>query len=93
MSLTGSLYEAAGRPQEPYSFQLWGTIHYRIGEKWAKANIRPHRIKMVALSVLRVHRMRQKSTKLKSHDIQEIVRDSLTEVSLSKEPPKVRSAR
>ena len=92
MSLTGSLYDAAGRPQGPYSFQLWGTIHYRIGEKWAQANIRPHRIKMVALSVLRVQLIRRKNTTAEAHDDQEIVTDSLSEVSHSEDTQKVKSA-
>jgi len=92
MSLTGSLYDAAGRPQGPYSFQLWGTIHYRIGEKWAQANIRPHRIKMVALSVLRVQLIRRKNATAEAHDDQEIVTDSLSEVSHSEDTQKVKSA-
>jgi hypothetical protein len=92
MSLTGSLYDAAGRPQGPYSFQLWGTIHYRIAEKWAQANIRPHRIKMVALSVLRVQRIRQKRTTPEVHNDKAIVGDSLNQVTPSKETPKVKSA-
>ena len=92
MSLTGSLYDAAGRPQGPYSFQLWGTIHYRIGEKWAQANIRPHRINMVALSVLGVQRIRQKSTTPEVHNDEAIVSDSLNQVTPSKETPKVKSA-
>ena len=92
MSLTGSLYDAAGRPQGPYSFQLWGTIHYRIGEKWAQANIRPHRIKMVAFSVLRVQPIRRKNATAEAHDDQEIVTDSLSEVSHSEDTHKVKSA-
>jgi len=62
MSITGSLYDATGRPQGPYSFVVLGTVHYRIGEDWAEANIHPHRIEMTALSVIRLRRIRRKKT-------------------------------
>jgi len=58
LSLTASLYEAAGRPQGPYSFIVLGTVHYRIGEQWADVNIRSHKIEMTALSVTRLQRVR-----------------------------------
>jgi hypothetical protein len=92
MSLAGSLYEAAGRPQGPYSFLLLGTVHYRIGEDWAVANIRPHRIEMAALSVLRLRRIRQKSTTAEAHGNHEIASGSQTQGSPSKETAMVKSA-
>jgi hypothetical protein len=92
MSLAGNLYEAAGRPQGPYSFLVLGTVHYRIGEDWAVANIRPHRIEMAALSVLRLRRVRQKSTAAEAHDNHRIASGSQTQVSPSKETAMVKSA-
>ena len=92
MSLAGGLYDAAGRPQGPYSFNLWGTVHYQILEDWAQANIRPHRIEMAALSVLRVRQIRQKRTIVAARDDQEMSSGSLTQVSHSKKTAKVKSA-
>jgi hypothetical protein len=91
ISLAGSLYDAAGRPQGPYSFLLWGTVHYRIDEDWAQANIRPYRIEMAALSVVRVQRIRGNATPTKVHDHQEITSGSATQVHSAKETPKVKS--
>ena len=85
VSLAGGLYEAAGRPQGRYSFVLRGTVQYRIGEDWAQENIRPHRIEMAALSVLRVRRLRQESTTAEAHKDQRITSGCLPQVSLSKE--------
>jgi hypothetical protein len=84
MSIAGSLYEAAGRPQGRYSFVLRGTVHYRSGEDFAQANIRPHRVEMTALSVVRVRRIRQKSAAVGAHDEQKITSGSLTQVALPK---------
>ncbi len=91
MSLAGSLYEAAGRPQGPYSFVLWGTVHYRLGTDSAQANIRPHRVEMAALNVVRVRRARQKSTIAGAHDEQKITNGSRTQASPSKCSAKVAS--
>ena len=87
MSLAGGLYDAAGRPLGPYSFNLWGTVHYQIRENWAQANIRPHRIEMAALSVRRVRRIRQDSVTVEAHDDLEMPSDSLTHASHSKKRP------
>jgi hypothetical protein len=92
MSLAGGLYDAAGRPQGPYSFNLWGTVHYQIRENCAQANIPPHRIEMAALSVHRVRRIRQNSVTVDAHDDQEMPSDSLTHASHSKKKAKVKSA-
>jgi hypothetical protein len=92
VSLAGSLYEAAGRPQGPYSFLLSGTIHYRIGEDWTRVNIRPHRIEMTALSVVRVRRIRRTSTAVQTHDGQEIASNFPSQVNPPAETAKVRSA-
>jgi hypothetical protein len=92
MSIAGSLYEAAGRPQGAYSFLLLGTVHYRIGEDWAEANILPYRIEMAALSVLRLRRIRQKSNTVEAHNDQKIKSGSLTQVGLSKTTAKEKAA-
>jgi hypothetical protein len=91
MSLNGSLYDAAGRPQGLYSFLLWGTVHYRIGEEWAQANIRPHRIEMATLSLLRVRRTRQRTTTVEAYDDQKITNDSLAQTCPFTEAAKVKS--
>jgi hypothetical protein len=92
MSLAGSLYEAAGRPQGTYSFLVLGTVRYRTGEDWAEANIRPYRIKMAALSVLRLRRIRQKNLIAVAHDDLKLTGGSQAQENLSEETAKVRSA-
>jgi hypothetical protein len=91
VSLAGSLYEAAGRPQGRYSFVLRGTVQYRIGEDCAQANIRPHRIEMAALSVLRVRRLRRERTPAQTHDDQRIPSGFLAQISPSKETAMAKS--
>src|SRR5882724_5193811 len=77
MSITGSLYEAAGRPQGLYSFLVLGNVHYRIAEEdWAEACIYQHKIEMTALSVLSCRRIRQKEKKVESHDEHKIISSS-----------------
>jgi hypothetical protein len=67
MSIIGSLYEAAGRPQGTYSFHVLGTIRYRLADKWTEARIRQHKIEMTALSVLSCRRIRHRRSTVKSH--------------------------
>jgi hypothetical protein len=92
MSIIGSLYDAAGRPQGPYSFLVVGTVHYRIGEDWAQSNILPHRIEMAALSVRRLRRIRRESTSAESHDGHRIIGSSPIQKDSSKETSKVKAA-
>jgi hypothetical protein len=92
MSLAGSLYEAAGRPQGKYLFLVLGTVHYRIGEDWAEENIRPYRIEMAALSVLRLRRIRQKNLIAVADDGLKLTGGSQAQENLSEETAKVRSA-
>ena len=67
MSITGSLYEAAGRPQGTYSFRVLGAIRYRRDDNWAEAFIHQHQMEMTALSVLSCKRIREKKTTIESH--------------------------
>jgi hypothetical protein len=68
MTITGSLYDAAGRPQGPYSFVVLGTVHYRIGEDWAEACIQQYKMEMTALSVVSCRRIRGNRTSVEPHD-------------------------
>jgi hypothetical protein len=92
MSLSSSLYEAAGRPQGPYSFLLLGTVHYRIDGDWAQANIQPHKIEMAALSVLRVRRVRQKRAGAEAYETHNLMCSSVPQVSHPEEKAKLKSA-
>jgi hypothetical protein len=66
-SLAASFYEAAGRPQGPYSFLVSGTVRYRIDEEWAEAHIRPHSVEMAALSVIRLRPVRKNNGSANRH--------------------------
>jgi hypothetical protein len=92
MSITGSLYEAAGKPQGPYSFLLTGTVRYRIEEDWAQSNMPSYRIEMTALSVLRLRRIRTKDAAAEYHDRHTIIDSSTTQVRVSKETAKAKAA-
>jgi hypothetical protein len=93
MSITGSLYEAAGRPQGPYSFRVLGSVHYRIAdEDWAEACICQHKIEMTALSVLSCRRLRHKSTTVEPLSENKIVASSPTPESQAKETAEVEVA-
>jgi hypothetical protein len=60
--------EAAGRPQGSCSFLVLETIHYRIGDEWAEANLHRYRIEMAALSVIRLRRVGKNSTRVEAYD-------------------------
>jgi len=91
ISITGSLYEAAGKPQGPYSFLVLGSVHYRIAEEdWAEACIYQHKIEMTAFSVLSCRRIRQNRTSVEPHDAYKI--SSSREVSPSEGTAKVKVA-
>jgi hypothetical protein len=92
LSITGSLYEAAGRPQGPYSFLMLGTAYYRIGENWAEACIHEHKLELTVLSVVSCKRIRQKRTTLESRGEHKIVGSSPSPVSPAKETAKVKVA-
>jgi hypothetical protein len=93
MSITGSLYEAAGKPQGPYSFLVLGSVHYRIAEEdWAEACIYQHKIEMTALSVLSCKRIRHKSTTVEPLSENKIVANSPTPESYAKETAEIEVA-
>jgi hypothetical protein len=92
-SLARSLYEAAGRPQGSHSFLVLETIHYRIGDEWAEANIHRYRMEMAALSVIRLRRVRKNSTREEAYDSpKKLTSDSQMQGSPSEETEKADSA-
>lgn len=49
ISLSGSIYKAAGGPQRKYSCVLSPVLRYRIGEEWFEKKMEDYRIGMVGL--------------------------------------------
>lgn len=58
MSLAGIVYEAAGRPQGPYACLILPNVRYRTGDMWVEKALGTYRLRMVALSVMGLRRMR-----------------------------------
>jgi hypothetical protein len=56
VSLAAAIYDAAGRPQGPYSCLLSTNVRYRILNEWCNAQLDTCRVEMVALTVLGLHR-------------------------------------
>ena len=65
ISLAGAIYDAAGRPQGPYSSIVHTFVHYRLLDKWLVAEVESCRIEMAALSVLNLLRPRWYHKKIK----------------------------
>jgi hypothetical protein len=58
VSLTGAMYDAAGRPQGTYSFVLFADVRYRMGNEWFSKALDICWVEMAALTVLRLRRAR-----------------------------------
>jgi len=69
ISLNQCLYKAAGNPQGWYSFNLSGAVTYQIEEDWARVTIRPRRIEMTALSIIRLGRQGRKNIVSEPHNV------------------------
>lgn len=58
ISLLETVYSAAGKPQGEYSFLISGVIRYRVGDNWFEITLQTYRVRMIALSAIRLLRMR-----------------------------------
>jgi len=66
VSLVGSIYEAAGRPQGRYSCMAFTDVHFRVGDEWFKKTLDACRLEMAALTVFRLRRPRLSLPKIPS---------------------------
>jgi hypothetical protein len=58
VSLARTIYDAAGRPQGPYSCLLSTTVRYRVFDEWCNAKLQTYRVEMAALTVVDLHSAR-----------------------------------
>jgi hypothetical protein len=69
VSLVGSIYEAAGRPQGRYSCLVYIEVHFRFDDEWFSKILETYKVEMVALSVHGLHRLRwyEKKASITNH--------------------------
>jgi hypothetical protein len=58
MSLASAIYNAAGRPQGPYSCLVFTDVLCRVGDEWFSKALDTCRVEMAALTVIRLRRSR-----------------------------------
>jgi hypothetical protein len=58
ISLVETVYLAAGKPQGEYSFLISGSIRYRAENNWYEIALQTYRVRMIALTAVRLLRMR-----------------------------------
>jgi hypothetical protein len=58
VSLLETVYTACGKPQGEYSFLISGTVRYRVNDNWFEISLQTYRVRMIALSAVRLLRMR-----------------------------------
>src|SRR5205807_2112543 len=49
VSLVGSIYEGAGRPQGKYTCVIFTDVHFRVGNEWFNKTLDACRVEMAAL--------------------------------------------
>jgi hypothetical protein len=65
VSLARSIYDAAGRPQAPYSCFVLTNVLYRVFDEWCNAKIETYRVEMAALTALGLHNARWLDKKIR----------------------------
>lgn len=68
VSLARTIYDAAGRPQGPYSCLVSTTLRYRVLDEWCSAKLATHHVEMAALTVVSLHSARWYDKKMKKID-------------------------
>jgi hypothetical protein len=53
--LARTIYDAAGRPAEPYSRLVSTNVRYRVFGEWCNAKLKTYRVEMAALRVCGLH--------------------------------------
>jgi hypothetical protein len=65
VSLARTIYDAAGRPQEPYACFVLTNVLYRVFDEWCNAQLEAYRVEMAALSVIGLRRVHRDNKKIK----------------------------
>ena len=66
VSLARTIYDAAGRPQGPYSCFVSTSVFYSVFDEWCTAKLETYRVEMAALTVVGLHRTRRYNKRIKS---------------------------
>ena len=64
VSLARTIYDAAGRPQGPYSCFVKTNVRYRVFDEWRDAKLETYRVEMAAITVRGLHRARRCDKKI-----------------------------
>jgi hypothetical protein len=70
IGLCQTLYDAAGRPQDEYTFLVSGTVKYRVGQKWYRQTFKPRRIRMRGPHPIEVRGSTGKPAAADAHELQ-----------------------
>src|SRR5258708_19209832 len=65
VSVAGAIYDAAGRPQGPYSCFVLTNVRYRVFDEWCNAQLGASRVEMEALSVIDLRRAHRDNKKIR----------------------------
>src|SRR5258708_15547372 len=65
VSVAGAIYDAAGRPQGPYSCFVLTNVRYRVFDQWCDAQPETCRVEMAALTAVALHSARWYDKKMK----------------------------
>jgi hypothetical protein len=68
VSLARTIYDAAGRPQGPYSCLVYTNIRYRVFDEWRNAKLEIYRVEMAALKVRGLQRAHRYDKKVKENN-------------------------
>jgi hypothetical protein len=66
VSIANAVYDAAGRPQGPYSCLLLANVRYSVFDEWCEASAATCRISMMAMNVIELHSARWYDKEIKS---------------------------
>jgi hypothetical protein len=65
VSLARAVYDAAGRPQGPYSCLVLTNVRYHVFDEWCNAQLHTYRVEMEALTAVDLHSARWYDKKMK----------------------------
>jgi len=65
VSLARTIYDAAGKPQGPYSCFVLTNVLYRVFDEWCNAQLEAYHVEMEALSVIDLRKVHRDNKKIK----------------------------
>lgn len=65
VSLASAIYDAAGKPQGPYSCLVLTNVRYRVFDEWRNLNLETWSVEMAGLTAVALHKARGYDRKVK----------------------------